>query len=85
MNVTIKFKYTRFKQSGKMYETECTNEVSIKKEYYTKNGFMYYVHEAIRTLHKKIDPDMIWAIGMEDNWFYDIKCQDFSFPVLVGL
>jgi len=78
----IAFKYTRFKPSGKMYESDCKEIVHVADEHIDN---MYYIHEAIRKLHSKIDPDMIWAIGMEDNWFANEEAQQVNFPVLIGM
>ena len=80
--VIVVFKYTRFKKSGKMYESDCVGSVRVDKN---KLASMYYVHEAIRELHKRKDFEMVWGIGMEDDWFELEELQQVNVPVLIGM
>ena len=79
---SIVFKYTRFKKSGKMYESDCVGFIKVPNN---RLDSMYIVHEAIRELHKRKDHEMVWAIGMEDDWFELEELQQINFPVLIGM
>jgi hypothetical protein len=77
----IQFNYQRFKKTGKFYE-ECFECVEIDKN---KLDSAFYIYEEIKKLRLSKKDDMLWLIGADDSWFYDIEIRKIVYPIIIGL